>query len=160
MFCDDVLEVIEPIAGGDLTPDARIASHLASCANCRAALDRARAIERTLQARAVPAPPPHFTSRTLARIRRDRWRRDQLVDTGFNTAVATLVFAAVAGVWLVMNRSGIVTVSNDAVSLIEMFILAVVHRIAPELPLYAAATALLGATVGIWWWAERDTANW
>jgi predicted anti-sigma-YlaC factor YlaD len=160
MFCDEALESIEPIAAGDLMPEARIAAHLTSCAHCRAALSRARELERMLQARAVPAPPPHFTSRTLARIRRDRWRRDQLLDAGFNTAVASLVLTAIASVWLVMNQSGIVTVSGDAVALIEMFIAAVVGRIAPELPLYGAAAALIGAAVGIWWWAERDTANW
>jgi hypothetical protein len=40
--------------------------------------------------------------------------------------------------------------------LIEVIVVAGVGRIAPELPLYAAAAALLAATVGIWWWAERD----
>ena len=55
-----------------------------------------------------------------------------------------------------MNRSGIVTVSDDAVRFIEMFMLAGVRRIAPELPLYAAATAVLAAAIGVWWWAERD----
>jgi predicted anti-sigma-YlaC factor YlaD len=156
MFCDEVLERIEAVAGGDLALDARLTAHLSSCANCRAVLDHARGIERMLQARPAPVAPAHFTSRTLARIRRDRWRRDQLLDAGFNTAVASLVLATVAGVWLVMNQSGMVIVSNDAVGLIEMFIAAVVRRIAPQLRLYAAATALLAATVGIWWWAERD----
>ena len=160
MFCDESLEAIEPIAAGDLKPDARIAAHLASCTGCRAALDRARQIDGMLAARAVPAPPSQFTSRALARIRRDRWRRDQFLDAGFNIAVASLVLAAIGSVSLVMNRSGIVTVSNDAVTLIETFIVAVVGRVAPQLPLYAAATALLAATVGVWWWAERDTANW
>ena len=160
MFCDESLEAIEPMAAGDLKPDARIAAHLASCADCRAALDRARQIEGMLAARAVPAPPSQFTSRTLARIRRDRWRRDQFLDAGFNIAVASLVLAAIGSVWLVMNRSGIVTVSNDAVALIETFIVAIVGRVAPQLPLYAAAAALLAATVGVWWWAERDVTNW
>ena len=160
MFCDEVLEVLEPIAAGDLMPDARTGAHLASCADCRAALGRAREIERMLQVRTAPAPPAQFTARTLAGIRRDRWRRDQVLDAGFNIAVASLVLAAVGGVWLVMNRSGIVTVSNDAVALIEMFIATFVARVAPELPLYAAAMALLAATVGVWWWAERDVTNW
>jgi len=88
MFCDEVLEAIESIASGDLAPDARISAHLASCANCRAALDHAREIERLLHERSAPAAPAHFTSRMLARIRRDRWRRDQILDAGFNTAVA------------------------------------------------------------------------
>ena len=74
--------------------------------------------------------------------------------------MASLVLAAIAGVWLIMHQSGIVTVSNDAVGLIEMFIVAAVRRVAPQLPLYAAATVLLAGTVGLWWWAERDTANW
>ena len=160
MFCDESLEAIEPIAAGDLMPDARIAAHLASCANCRATLDRARKVEELLKTRAVPAPPPQFTSRTLVRIRRDRWRRDQFLDVGFNIAVASLVLAAIAAAWLVMNQSGIVTVSTDAVALIEMVIAAVVGRVAPQLPLYAAATALLAGTVGVWWWAERDVTNW
>jgi predicted anti-sigma-YlaC factor YlaD len=160
MFCDEALEAIEPIAAGDLRPDTRIAAHLASCANCRATLDRAREIEGMLQARSAPTPPPSFTSRTLARIRRDRWRRDQVLDTGFNIAVASVVLAAMASMWLIMNQSGIVTGSRDAVALIEMVIVAVVGRVAPELPLYAAATALLAATVGVWWWAERDVTNW
>ena len=77
MFCDEMLEQIEAIAGGDVAPDARMAAHLASCPNCRATLDRAREIERLMRARPAPEAPPHFTSRTLARIRRDKWRRDQ-----------------------------------------------------------------------------------
>jgi predicted anti-sigma-YlaC factor YlaD len=160
MFCDESLEAIEAIAAGDLEANARMAAHLSSCADCRAALDRARKLEGMLAARAVPAPPPQFTSRTLARIRRDRWRRDQFLDAGFNIAVGSLVLAAIASVWLVMNRSGIVTVSNGAVALIETVILAVVGRVTPQLPLYAAATALLAGTVAVWWWAERDVRNW
>jgi hypothetical protein len=34
----------------------------------------------------------------------------------------------------------------------------VVRRVAPSVPLYAGATALLLATLAIWWWAERDAA--
>jgi predicted anti-sigma-YlaC factor YlaD len=156
MFCDEVLESIEAIAAGDLAPDAAAAAHLASCASCRAALARAREIDRLLQSRPAPAAPPQFTSRALARIRRDQWRRDQLVDAGFNTAVAALVLAVVVALWLVVNRTGIVTVSADAVDLVEMFAVTGMRRIGAELPAYAAATALLAATVGLWWWAERD----
>jgi hypothetical protein len=85
----------------------------------------------------------------------NRWRRDQILDAGFNTAVASLVASAIVGVSLIINRSGIVTVSNDAVGLIEMFIVTGLRRIAPELPLYAAATAIFAAALGIWWRAER-----
>ena len=33
-----------------------------------------------------------------------------------------------------------------------------VRRIAPAVPLYAGAAALLVSALGIWWWAERDAA--
>ena len=32
------------------------------------------------------------------------------------------------------------------------------RRVAPSLPLYAGALALLASALGIWWWAERDAA--
>ena len=61
---------------------------------------------------------------------------------------------------MLLNRSGLATVSSDAVDMFE-------HgsswrssrRVAPSLPLYAGATALLAAPLGIWWWAERDAAR-
>ena len=30
------------------------------------------------------------------------------------------------------------------------------RRVAPAVPLYAGAAALLVSALGIWWWAERD----
>jgi hypothetical protein len=33
---------------------------------------------------------------------------------------------------------------------------AFVRRVAPSLPLYAGAAALLVSALGLWWWAERD----
>ena len=35
---------------------------------------------------------------------------------------------------------------------------ALARRVAPALPLYAGAAALLVSALGIWWWAERDAA--
>ena len=72
MFCDEALDAVEAVAAGELTAEGRIAHHLATCPDCAAALDGARKVERLLQARAVPQPPAHFTSRTLTRVRRAR----------------------------------------------------------------------------------------
>src|ERR671931_2764987 len=107
MFCDEALDVVEAVAGGDLAPPGRIAEHLATCPNCAAALDSARRLDRLLQARAAPRPPAHFTPRTLTRIRRARWRSDQFLDVGFNIAIIAIVVAIVGGVWLLFNRSGL-----------------------------------------------------
>src|SRR6266850_7117083 len=110
MFCDEALDAVEPIVAGELTPDGRIADHLATCPNCAAALDSARRLERMLRARPVPRPAAQFTTRTIARVRRARWRSEQFLDVGFNVAIAAVVVAVIAGVWMLLNRSGLVAV--------------------------------------------------
>jgi len=156
MFCDEALDAIEPIAAGDLTPDGRVAEHLKSCPNCAAALEDARVIERMLRVRPTPRTPPQFTARVMARVRRARWRSEQFLDVGFNLAIALVVVAVLTGVWMLMHRSGLTSVSNDAVDLFTSEIVALARRAAPSLPLYAGALALLASALGVWWWAERD----
>jgi len=158
MFCDEVIEVIEPIAAGEMRPEGRVASHLLTCPNCATALEDARRLERMLKVRPVPAPPPQFTSRALARVRRDRWRREQFVDMGFNVVLGLVVLVIVGAVWLFFHRSGLVSVSGDAVNLLGSGLSATAKRVAPSVPLYVGAMALLLSAVGIWWWAERDAA--
>ena len=158
MFCDEALDTVEAIAAGDLLPEGRVASHLATCPNCALALTRARQLESSLQRRAVPVAPAQFTSRTLARIRRARWRSDQFLDVGFNLAIATIVFAVVGGVWMLLHRTGLASVSADAVNVFGGGFVSLAKRVAPALPLYAGAAALLVSALGIWWWAERDAA--
>jgi anti-sigma factor RsiW len=156
MFCDEALDAVEPIASGDLTPDGRIAEHLASCPNCASALEGARHLEQTLRARPAPAAPPQFTTRTLARVRGARWRSDQFLDVGFNVAIIAVVAAVFGGVWMLLHRSGLDAVSGDAADLLGTGLVAFVRRVAPSLPLYAGAAALLVSALGLWWWAERD----
>lgn len=156
MFCHDVLDAIEPIATGELTPDEGVAAHLASCPTCAAALEDSRRLERMLRARPVPHTPAQFTSRTMARVRRARWRTEQFLDLGFNVAIGVVVLAVVGGVWLVIHRSGLTAVSHDAADLLATGLMTLARRVAPSVPLYAGATALLGTALAIWWWAERD----
>ena len=158
MFCDEALDAVEAIAAGDLTPDGRIAEHLASCPDCGAALVSARQLERVLQRRGVPQPPPQFTARTLTRVRRARWRSDQFLDVGFNVAIILVVVSVFGGVWMLLNRTGLAAVSADAVDLFGSALVTLVRRVAPSLPLYGGAAALLASALGIWWWAERDAA--
>src|SRR5258706_5950594 len=103
MFCDEALDSVEAIAAGDLAPDGRIASHLATCPNCALALERARQLETSLRQREAPAAPAQFTTRTLARIRRARWRSDQFLDVGFNLAIGLIVFIILGGAWMLLN---------------------------------------------------------
>jgi predicted anti-sigma-YlaC factor YlaD len=156
MFCDEALELIEPIAAGDVIADGRIADHLKTCADCAAALETARRVERLLRQRAAPGAPAHFTGATLGRVRRARWRSDQWLDAGFNLAVVAIVVAIVAAVWMVLNRSGLAAVSGDAVHLFGSGLATFAERVVPAVPLYAGAAALLATALGIWWWAERE----
>jgi anti-sigma factor RsiW len=156
MICNEVHDAIEPIAAGELAPDDRIAAHLSSCPHCAAALENARRLERILQARPAPRAPAQFTSRTMARVRRARWRTEQVLDLGFNVTIGLVLLAILGGVWLLMHRSGLVAVSNDAVELLGAGLVTLARYVAPTVPLYAGATALLATALGIWWWAERE----
>ena len=157
MFCDEVLEAIEPIAAGELAPSPRIASHLATCRACSGALDSARRVDVLLRGRAAPVAPAHFSSRVMAVLRRARWRTEQMLDWGFNLALVAVGVLVLVSVWTVMRRSGLANVSTDAIELLGPGMMLFARRIAPSLPLYGAATALLGTALGVWWWAEKDT---
>jgi len=156
MFCDETLDAVEAIAAGELKPEGRIARHLGDCLQCAAALESARLVETMLRGRPVPKPPQQFTIRTMARIRRARWRSDQLLDAGFNVAVALITLGVIAAVWLLVDRSGLTAVSGDLLDLGRSGAVALVHRVAPLISLYAAAAALVLTALTIWWWAERD----
>ena len=156
MFCDEALEVVERIAAGDLIADGRIAEHLNSCPDCAGALESAKRVERLLRQRPVPRVSAQFTTSTLGKVRRERWRSDQWLDAGFNLGIVAIVVAMFSALWMFLNRSGLAVVSNDAVSLLGTGLTAFTSRVAPALPLYGAATALLATALGIWWWAERE----
>jgi predicted anti-sigma-YlaC factor YlaD len=156
MFCDEALNALEAIAAGEMIADGRIAQHLATCPNCGAALETAKQLERMLQTRPVPRPPAQFTARTLTRVRRARWRSDQWFDAGFNVAIVAIVVAVVGGIWMLLHRSGLSAVSSDAVDLFGTGVATLLRRVAPSVPLYAAATAVLATALVLWWWAERD----
>ncbi len=158
MFCDETLDTVEAIAAGDVVAEGRVASHLATCPNCALALDRARHLEASLRQREAPPAPAQFTSRTLARIRRARWRSDQFLDVGFNLAIGAVVVFILGGVWMLLHRTGLAAVSSDAVNVFGSGFVSLARRVAPALPLYAGALALLVSALGIWWWAERDGA--
>src|SRR5262249_8600992 len=156
MFCDEALDAVEAIATGELMPEGRIAEHLASCPNCSAALESARRLDAMLRERPAPRAPAQFTTRTLSRVRRARWRMDQYLDLGFNIAILVIVAAVIGGIWMLLHRTGLTAVGNDAVDLLGSGLVMFMRRVGPSLPLYAGATALLVTALGIWWWAERD----
>src|SRR5215211_6990289 len=155
MFCDEALDAVEPIAAGEVTPDGRIAEHLATCPNCAAALDSAKRLDTMLRRRPAPKPSQQFTTRTVGKVRRAKWRSDQFLDAGFNFAIGAIVLGVLVGLWLLFNRTGLGVVGNDAVDLFASGLVTFARRVAPSVPVYLGATALLVSALWIWWWAEQ-----
>src|SRR3990170_4240453 len=113
MTCEDLDALSEPMAAGDIGAPAEARAHLESCPRCAGALALARRIETTLADWDAPAAPARFTEGVLARIRKDRWQAEQRVDRLFNVAIVTGVALVLAGVWMLMNLSGLSAVGAE-----------------------------------------------
>ena len=53
MTCDDVLEIVEAIAAGDVEVDSALRAHLETCPRCARLVYRKELLEKILE---VPAP--------------------------------------------------------------------------------------------------------
>jgi anti-sigma factor RsiW len=155
MTCHDVLELVEPIAAGDVEPDRALREHIESCPQCAAELASARRIHAMLGARPALSPPGRFTASVVQRIRREHWRAEQHVDRLFNVAMAVAVMLVVGGALALLNLGGVLSVAGSVWELASGTGRAMVHNAAPSLNTYIAAAALLVSALGMWWWADR-----
>jgi anti-sigma factor RsiW len=155
MHCQDVLELIEPIAAGDLVPDEPIRAHLQTCPRCAGALASARRVETLLKAMEIPAAPATFAATVLQRIRRDKWRSEQNVDRLFNVAIAAAALLLVGGLAALFNVDVVLSFSASILTVLKESGRDTVRNAAPTVFTYAAAIGLLASALGMWWWAER-----
>jgi anti-sigma factor RsiW len=155
MRCTDIDELIEPIAAGEIEPDAVMSAHLQSCEVCGRALAMARQIDLVFAAQPAPEPPPGFTAALMTRLRRERWRSEQFLDVAFNVAVGLAVAVGVGGVVMVATASGLAAVSADLVRVFLSATTSALATIAPALPVYALASAVVVSWLLVWWWAEH-----
>jgi hypothetical protein len=153
--CTELHALIEPIAAGEVEPDAGARAHLATCIACARALALARQIDVLLAAQPAPDTSPNFTPTLMARLRRDRWRSEQYLDVAFNVAVALAIVAGVGGLWLVLSATGLVGVGTDLTRLLMATTASLVASVAPALPIYTLAAGVFVSGVAIWWWAEH-----
>ena len=153
--CEQADPFIEAAAVGEALPDA-VAAHVASCAGCATRLALAQRIETALATRAVAVPAESFTTAVVARMRRDRWRAEQVVDFGFNLAVGIGVLIVAAGVVGLAWRSGVMQMGVEMSAILLPAVRTAVARALADARLIMLVTLLLTTAIGLWWWAEED----
>jgi predicted anti-sigma-YlaC factor YlaD len=155
--CEDVDDLIEAVAGGEtVAPEAE--AHLAACPQCRARVDLARALDRLLLVREVPAPPEGFTAQVMRRVSHERWRVEQVVDVGFNLAMVAGLVVVLGGTAGLLWSMGWVTIDVAALSTVTTVVAPWTSRLVGEAQMLALAALLLSFALGLWWWMEGEAA--
>ena len=155
MSCHDANAYLEAVAVGESVPDA-IRAHVYVCPHCAARLRLAERIERTLAARPVAVPPATFTTAVVARVRRQRWRAEQVIDWGFNIFLAIGLALIVSGVAGIFWASGLVVISRDVFAAFAAGSEMAMTGVLSQARTVFMAAVLLTLTLGVWWWVEGD----
>src|SRR6185503_19331520 len=155
MQCADVLDLVEPIAAGDLLPDERVREHLHSCPACAGALASAQRLETLLKAMEFPAAPAAFASQVLQRIRRDRWQSEQNVDRLFNVAIVAAVILIAGGLFAMLNVDAVISLTSAVWAVLKEGSRETARTAASRAATYIAAGGLLASALAMWAWAER-----
>ena len=155
MQCSDVLELIEPIAAGEVTMADAVRVHIETCPGCAGALASARRLETMLAAIEAPPAPSNFTNTVLQRIRRQRWQSEQHVDRLFNIAIGFALAVVAGAVVALLNVEAVFSVTATAWALVKESMRDMMRDAAPTVTTYVAAAGLLASAFAMWWWAER-----
>jgi hypothetical protein len=155
MQCAEVLDLVEPIAAGDLLPDDRVREHLHSCPGCAGALASARRLEAQLKAMEFAAAPANFATQVLQRISRDRWQSEQNVDRLFNVAIVAAVILIAGGLFAMLNVDAVISLTAAVWAVLKEGGRETARTAAPTVATYIAAVGLLASALAMWAWAER-----
>jgi len=155
LTCPDALDMVEPIAAGELVVEADVRGHFETCPRCASALASARRIEAALAGWEVPVAPPGFTTAVIARVRRERWRTEQRVDRIFNVGIAAAIVLVCGGVAALLNVNGVLAAAAALWQAVSTATSGGREAAAPSLATYVAALALIASALAMWWWAER-----
>ncbi len=153
--CQAMDDRIEEIADG-LAHEPDVAAHLSTCARCQARLTLARSVNRVLETREVPEAPEWLTAAVMTRVRRERWRSEQLVDAGFNVAVAAGLGLIAVGLGALAWSLGWFSIDPAAVELVAAAAGQWLARISGQLQMLVVAAVLLTSALGLWWWVEGE----
>ena len=156
--CDDLDPLIEAMADDSLEASPEDRAHMESCDVCGGRLGRARAIHALLATREMPLPPASFTTSVMARIRSERWEGEEVVDLGFNLAIAAGILLIVGGAAGLAWSAGLLTFGVDVHSVLASVANQWVDRVLQQLQTVVMASVLLTMALGLWWWAEGDAS--
>ncbi len=157
MRCEDVDDLIEAVADGETLADEAEA-HLTGCPRCRARVELARALDRLLLVREVPAPPEGFTAQVMRRVSHERWRVEQVVDVGFNLAMVAGILVVLGGTSGLLWSMGWVSIDLAALSRVTTAAAPWTSRLVGEAQMMGLAALLLSFALGLWWWMEGEAA--
>ena len=155
MTCDDVLEIVEAIAAGDVEVDSALRAHFETCPRCASTLASARRLETLLVARAKPKAPDGFTQAVLARIRQEQWQSEERVDRLFNVAIVIALLLVVGSVIALTNVDAALGAAATVWGMVASASGQAVSAAAPVFLTYVAAIGLLMSALVMWWWADR-----
>ncbi len=155
MTCDDVLEIVEAIAAGDVEVDSALRAHFETCPRCASTLASARRLETLLVARAKPKAPDGFTQAVLARIRHEQWQSEERVDRLFNVAIVIALLLVVGSVIALTNVDAALGAAGTVWGMVANASGQAVSAAAPVFLTYVAAIGLLMSALVMWWWADR-----
>jgi hypothetical protein len=156
--CDDLEPLIEAMADDSLEASPEDRAHMESCDVCGGRLGRARAIHALLATREMPLPPASFTTSVMARIRSERWEGEEVVDLGFNLAIAAGILLILGGAAGLAWSAGLLTFGVDVHSVLTSVANQWVDRVLQQLQTVVMASVLLTMALGLWWWAEGDAS--
>jgi hypothetical protein len=152
--CDDLEPLIEAIADGSHVPAAEDAAHVASCARCGAAVERARSIENFLAMREVASPSASFTATVMTHVGREKWQTERVIDLGFNLAMAAGVAVILAGAAGLAWSLGFLTITIDTDTIVQLLNREAAGRVLSQVQTIAMSAVLLTMALVLWWWAE------
>jgi len=155
MQCWEIDRFIEAIAADEDVP-ANVRAHVGACPACQVAVANARFIESALRDREQPQVPSDFTFAILTRVRRERWRSEQIVDWTFNVAITVGLVVIAAGLIGAAWAVGLVAIGGDMMSLLRDASAALAERAVQEAQTILIAGLLLTMTLVVWWWVEED----
>lgn len=152
--CAPFEERVDLIAAGELTLTAEDAAHLDGCPACRGVLRRAQALETVLASRPALEPPPAFTARVMTAVQGERWREEQVLDLGFNVAIAAGLLLVTMGLLGLAWSTGLIVIGGDLAGLASAGMTLMLERAATQAPNVGGAALLLTMALAVWWWAE------